>query len=356
MNQALRFHWSLSQAGNSRRRSIDPKKMSGLPSLEAQEALCRKAESCGIETMLMAIGFTRPDPLLLATSLGLRTKSIGFMVACRAGLVSPTLFTQQLNTLSQLLLGRICINMVSGHTPGELRGYGDFQDHDARYRRTAEFLAVCRGLWRQKPFDYHGEFYRVEQARVHTPFHGGAPEIFVGGNSEEAFQLAAEHADCLWRFPDAPEVIAAESAPLLRTGTQVGLLVSLIARPTREQAHAAARASIKPFSEETLAVHRNFANKSDARGFRSVYRRAEHADAWITPTLWTGAVPYLGAPAIALVGSYDDIARDLWEYREAGVRQFLFMGRPDIEEMDRFGRQILPRIRARERVSAGGAA
>ena len=68
----------------------------------------------------------------------------------------------------------------------------------------------------------------------------------------------------------------------------------------------------------------------------------------MTPTLWTGAVPYLGAPSIALVGSYGEVAEAIWEFRNVGVSQFLFLGWPDMDEMTRFSEHILPRVRHRE--------
>ena len=82
--------------------------------------------------------------------------------------------------------------------------------------------------------------------------------------------------------------------------------------------------------------------------FRSTYGLAESAPEWLTPYLWTGAVPVLGAPAISLVGGPEEIAEALFAYREAGVTQFLFMGWPDDEAMSFFGREILPLVRRRE--------
>jgi len=64
--------------------------------------------------------------------------------------------------------------------------------------------------------------------------------------------------------------------------------------------------------------------------------------------LWTGAVAYLGAPAIALVGSFDDIAAALMAYKKVGISQFLFMGWPEIDELTLFGHEVLPRLRALE--------
>jgi alkanesulfonate monooxygenase len=353
IKRPMRFHWSLSQAGQKYRRALATTAQTGVAPFEAQLALCRRAEQCGIDSLLMAIGFARPDPLVLSAALAMHTESVKFMVACRAGLISPTLFVQQINTLSALSNGRVHINLVAGHTPHELGYYGDFLEHDARYDRAEEFLAICRRFWDNAgPVTFRGPYYQIENALVNTPFvspTAAAPEIFLGGSSARAADLAARHASCLFRLAREPDQFRDEASGLRESGTELGLLVSLIARPTRREAVRAAEELIAAFGEETRVVHRNFASASDSVGFRSTYALAEGADGpWRGECLWVGAVPYLGAPAIALVGSFDEVARALVEYRSNGVSQVLFMGWPDLEEMTLFGREVLPRLRELE--------
>jgi alkanesulfonate monooxygenase len=349
----LRFHWSLSQVGDKFRRSRATTEMSGLLSLDAQADFCRRAEEFEIDSVLMAFGFTRPDPSILSTALGTMTSKIKFMVACRTGIFSPTFFVQQINTISALTGGRVSINMVTGHSPHELHYYGDYLSHDERYARTDEFLTVCRALWgRGGPVSYEGRYYKVEDARVNTPFVSSerdAPEIYLGGNSQLAEELAVKHADCLWRFPDAPEKLRPRIAPLVARVTEVGLLVSLISRPTRDEALSAAASMLEAVGAKSKELHREFARKSDSEGFKKNFSLAESGESeWLTTYLWTGAIPYLGAPAIALVGSHEEVASAIMEYKEAGISQFLFMGWPDIDEMTFFGREILPLVRHRE--------
>jgi alkanesulfonate monooxygenase len=355
MDRRLRFHWSLSQAGDKFRRLRPTGDMPGLLDLEAQAALCRQAERSGIESVLMAIGFTRPDPLLLSAALGAETSRVGFMVACRPGLISPTLFVQQINTLSTLIGGRVSINIVAGHTPSELRYYGDSLPHDERYARTDEFLTICRRFWERgedEDVDFAGEYFRIDKGRLNTPFlspERSTPEIFVGGNSRQAADLAIRHADCLWRFPDAPQRLAAEIGPVLAAGKEVGLLVALIARPSRDEAAEAARAMRDGFGDEVRDAKRRFLQNTDSKAFADGFRLADETPTeWVTSYLWTGAVPYLGAPSIALVGGPHEIASAILEYRAIGITQFLFMGWPDDEEMRFFGQEILPAIRERE--------
>jgi alkanesulfonate monooxygenase len=103
-----------------------------------------------MDSLLTAFGFHRPDPIVLATALATLTERITFMVAVRSGVCSPTSLVQQVNTVSALTGGRICVNIVAGHTPAEQRAYGDFLSHDERYERTDEFLTICHSLWSGK--------------------------------------------------------------------------------------------------------------------------------------------------------------------------------------------------------------
>jgi alkanesulfonate monooxygenase len=353
---ALRFHWSLSQAGDPWRKTQSTAAQSGLPDLPATIDFCRCAERNGIESLLVAFSFARPDPLVLAAALGAATESIIFLVAGRPGVFSPPVFVQQVNTIAALTGGRIHVNFIVGHSPHEHAYYGDFLPHDERYRRAAEFLDVCAALWlRETDVRYEGAYYRVEGGGLGTPFISGngatAPEIFLGGNSQQAEELAIRHADCLLRYPDTPEKLRPIAERLAAGGTELGLRVAVLARPTREEALAAAASLREIADEKAQSARRDFVSRTDSVAFRSTLELADGDSQWLRPYLWTGTVPYFGEAC--LVGSAEDIVAALFEYREAGVTQFLLSGWPDEAEMEFFGREILPRVRAREAAGAG---
>jgi alkanesulfonate monooxygenase len=354
MTKGLRFHWSLSQVGDKFRRASETTSMKGLFSLETQAEFCRAAERNGIDSLLMAFGFTRPDPMALSAALGMRSEKIKFMIACRPGVMSPTVFVQQINTVSALTNGRVHINIVTGHSPHELRYYGDSMEHDERYKRTDEFLDVCRAFWRRdEEVNFQGKYYEIQNGKLNTPFvssERSSPEIFLGGNSELAEQLAIKHADCLWRFADTPDNLRARVGRITARGIEVGLLVSIMVRPTQEAAVRDAYAMIQSLTvKQPQAFGKQFAQKTDSVAYRSTLELAEKCQSdWLTPWLWTGAIPHLGSPAIALVGGPEEIASALIEYKQAGITQFLFMGWPDLDEMTYFGREVLPLVRAKE--------
>jgi alkanesulfonate monooxygenase len=354
MNRTSRFMWSLSSVGDKNRRSRSLTALSGLPDLDEHVAFCRRAENSGIDAVLMAFGFTRPDPVIYSATLGAHTDRVKFLVAVRSGIVSPTYFVQQVNTLSALTGGRVCVNIVAGRAPDELRYYGDFLSHDERYERTDEFWRICHGLWRDDgPVDFVGRHYRVEGARINTPFVSdelSRPEIYLGGSSDQARDLAIRHADCLLTLPDTPARMAPKIRPVLDSGTEAGLLVTLICEPTHAEAVEAAHALVESAGENARVTHGMLRGRSDSVGYTTTYDLATSDSTWPTPYLWTGAVPYLGPPGIALVGSPAEIVDAIAEYHAIGVTRFLFMGHPDLEQMTFFGEEVLPRVRERESV------
>src|SRR5689334_11290260 len=219
---SLRFHWSMSSAGEELKGAKARGAVSGIPNLEAHVRFCQTAEECGIESLLTAFGFHRADPIVLAAALGMLTTRIKFMVAVRSGVCSPTLFVQQVNSVAALTGGRICLNVVAGHTPEEQKYYGDFLAHDERYERTDEFLTVCDAFWRRDAeVNFDGRYYKIEKGKLIVPFVAPdrtKPEIFLGGNSARAEEMAVKHADCLWRLPDKPEALRERTAELIDKG------------------------------------------------------------------------------------------------------------------------------------------
>jgi len=347
----LRFHWSMSSAGE-KYRGARARAAVDVQEIDTLVRFCRHAEECEIESVLTAFGFHRPDPIVLAAAVGVQTTKIKFMVAVRSGIFSPTAFVQQVNSVAAVTNGRICLNVVAGHTPEEQRYYGDFLAHDERYDRTDEFLTVCRAFWkRDREVDFEGKYYRIEKGKLNVPFVApdrAAPEVFLGGGSQRAEQLAIRHADCLWRLPDTPDALRQRVPQIIEQGIEVGLLVSLIIRPTHREIVAATETLLEEVGERPRRTHEEFAKRSDSVAFTSTLALAATGEQWLTDYLWSGAVPFLGAPAMAIVGTPDEVTDALFEFRDAGITQFLFMGWPDMAEMSNFHREVLPRVRARE--------
>ena len=353
-DQPLRFHWRLPYAGEAAGIAMADQAAAsaiGLPDPGAQVEFCRQAEESGIDSLLVDFGFAKPDPMLLAASLGPGAQKIKFILAYRSGLFSPAIFVQQLNTLSALINGRLLLNIVAGYSPEEQRGYGDFLSHDERYERTEEFLAACRAFWSgEAEVNFSGKHYRIEKGKLKTPFVSpdrSSPEIIIGGGSSPAQKLAMREGTCWMQLADSPEKVRGSISTVLESGVEAGLRLCIIARPTHAEAVEAARSLIGgEHSARKLDGQATFIQKTDSVSFKAAYQRGDTE--WLTPNLWTGAVRFQGPTAISLVGSPAEIADAIMEYKEIGISQFILSGWPKLAEMIYFGQEVLPLIRQRE--------
>lgn len=359
--QGAKFHWRLMQGGElagASRGHQASLAATGLPDLDAQGRFCRIAEECGIDSLLTDFGWSKPDPLFLAAAIGQLADKIKFIIAYRPGLICPTSFVHQINTLSALISGRLSVNVVQGDLPEEQRYFGDWLPHDERYARADEFLAVCRALWRRDgPVDFEGRYYRVAGAKLNTPFVSpdrDFPELFIAGNSAQAESLAISQGTIWMQIANDPAVIAERGQRVLAAGKELGVRMSIIGAPTRGAALERAAALIAPKGFDDGAKEREFVTKSDSVNVRTTYDLGGEKE-WLRPWLWTGAVRTHGAPCIAAVGSPEEIADGLMEYIEAGVTQFILAGFPKLEEMIFFGAEVLPLIRKKEAALAGSA-
>ncbi len=320
-----------------------------LPDMEGWVRFGRRAEELGIESVLLSFSYYEPDTIFIACAVGRATTKLKFIVAYRTGLMQPTIFVQQINTLSGLIGGRLALNIVAGSSPEEQRGYGDFLNHDERYARADEYLAICNSFWRNNgDVSFQGEYCRVERGKIFTPFLAPdrtAPEIFVSGHSEQARQLAMRHASSWLRLIDTPEKLQPIVKPFRDRGVEVSLRLCVICRPTREEAIAAAKSMLP--DEKISKEERGILSGSDSQTLHQALGAADDIG-WLNRNLWAGMVPYYGSSAMTLLGSPRELAETFLEYQRVGVTQFIISGWPKLDEMIIFGREVLPLIRELE--------
>ncbi len=364
----LRFHWMLPKGGEvvegaaqtaleaSRYRLESTRSTSPAPrpDLKGWTYFAEEAERAGIESMLISFSRYEPDPLIVSCALGHATRKLKWIAAYRSGLMQPTTFVQQINTLSAMLDGRIAVNLVAGSSSAEQRGYGDFFPHDERYARAEEFLAVCHAFWRAEgEVDFDGKYYRVEKGRLHTPFLAPdrrAPEIYISGHSENAERLARTQGTCLLRVADHPDKLRPAVARARAQGLEVCLRVCVLCRPNRDEAISIAE-SLLP-EQVNLKHERSAAVKDDSQMHREASALANRENHWLTRALWTGLVPHYGPVWTALVGTPQDLADAFLEFKAVGVTQFIMSGWPELDQVVTFGREVLPLVREAERREA----
>src|SRR6266850_2691364 len=113
----LRFHWMLPKGGEVlpgatqtpreaalyRIQSTNSDSPATRPDMKGWVHFAQQAESAGIESMLVSFSRYEPDPFMVSCALGRATEKLKFIAAYRSGLMQPTTFVQQVNTLSALI-------------------------------------------------------------------------------------------------------------------------------------------------------------------------------------------------------------------------------------------------------------
>ncbi|GGV78902.1 LLM class flavin-dependent oxidoreductase [Streptomyces massasporeus] len=358
---SLTFHWFLPTNGDSRHvvggGHGTPATASGRdrpPTVAYLSQIARAAEEVGFAGALTPTGAWCEDAWLTTAMVAQHTERLKFLVAFRPGLISPTLAAQMAATFQRQTGGRLLLNVVTGGENKEQRAFGDFLDKDGRYRRTGEFLQVVRELWRGRTVDLHGEHVRVEDAalaRVPDP----VPEVYFGGSSPIAGEIAARHADVYltWGEPPAQvaEKIARLRSPAAAQGRTLrfGIRLHVITRDTAEQAWAEADRLLDEFDPETVAAVQAGLARSESEGQQRMLAlhggRRDRLE--IHPNLWAGIGLVRGGAGTALVGSHDEVAERIREYHALGIDEFVLSGYPHLEEAYWFGEGVLPRLAAR---------
>ena len=352
----MKFHWMLPKAGEVvadgqqspreaaryRIESMQSTSPAVRPDLKGWTHFAHHAEEAGIDSVLISFSRYEPDPFLVACALGQAVDKLKFIIAYRSGLMQPTTFVQQMNTVSALVQGRVSFNIVAGSSKAEQHGYGDFLAHDDRYARAEEFLAVCNAFWRANgDVNFEGKHYRVEQAKLATPFVAGdkkSPEIFVSGHSEQSERLASSQGTCWLRVAESPSKLQPIVERTRARGLGVCLRCCLLSRPTRAEAIEAAQTLLPVDASESTTTL-----KDDSQMYREGNKLKSDAF-WPEPWLWTGLVPHYGPVWTTMIGTPDELASAFLEYQRIGVTEFIISGWPEVDTVDLFGREILPRI------------
>ena len=311
--------------------------------------LARRSEQIGFDLTLVAElnlndikGIDAPslDAWSTAAALAAVTERLEIMIAVRPTFHPPALLAKQTANLDQMSGGRISLNVVSSWWEDEARQYGvEFDQHDARYARTAEWITVVNGMWTEPKFSFTGRHYRVEGAVLEPkPFSQPRPTLYAGGESEVAKDLIARSCDAYLMHGDAPERIAVKVADLSARRSRWGL-------PPMRFGVAGYVVCRDTEAEAARELARITTLRPDAPGF-------ENFGQWVNGTqleqrlkLEDYSVSNRGLRS-GLVGTPDQIARRVLEFEDAGAELLLLQFSPQAEEMERFAAQVIPRVRA----------
>lgn len=320
--------------------------------------LARIAEDAGFEYALSQTRYAASygaDKQHEATSFSLAllaaTEKLKVIAAVHPGMWHPGVLAKFIITADHISNGRAAVNIVSGWLKDEFVNFGlEWLEHDERYVRTEEFIRVLRGLWTEQGYSQSGAYYDIRDftlspAPVDVPGRPH-PEVFFGGNSTAAQATAGRVAD--WYFSNGKDLegfkenIAGVQAAAAEAGRRprYGLNGFVIARDSEKEAR------------DTLREIVDKAHRPAVEGFRAAVQEAgastkDGKGMWADST-FEDLVQYNDGFKTRLIGTPEQIAERIVEYKKIGVNLFLTCYLHFQEEVAAFGTDILPIVRQLE--------
>jgi FMNH2-dependent dimethyl sulfone monooxygenase len=250
-------------------------------------------------------------------------------------------------TINHLTSGRVAVNVVSGWFRGEFAAIGEhWLDHDERYRRSEEFIRALKGIWTQDDFTFRGDFYRFSNYTMKPKPIDPQPEIFQGGSSRAARDMAARVSDWYFTNGNTPEEIQKqvddirEKAAANGHSVKIGVNVFAIARETEDEAREVLGEIIAKANPE--AVH-GFAHEVKNAGKAS----PEGQGNWAKSS-FEDLVQYNDGFRSNLIGTPEQIAERIIALKSAGADLILLGFLHFQEEVEFFGKHVIPLVRELE--------
>jgi alkanesulfonate monooxygenase len=276
-----------------------------------------------------------------AAALAALTRRIEIIAAIKPGLYHPVVLAKMALQIEHISGGRFALNLVNAWNKAEFERAGlPFPAHDDRYAYGREWIGLVDRLMRGETVTFAGAHFQVEEYRLRPAgTFRPRPTIYLGGESEPARALAADHAD-VWFINGQPlRDVAALIADLRRRPAangplRYGLSAFVIARDTDAEAQAE-HARLLALAERDAPL------RADTRA------RTDQASVMFAKTDAAASrhVGTNGGTAAGLVGSYDTVAERIRAFHAAGIDLFMLQFQPFEAEMRRFAEQILPRVR-----------
>jgi FMNH2-dependent dimethyl sulfone monooxygenase len=315
--------------------------------------LAQRSEAIGYDVTLIAELFLNDikgsdaptlDAWSTAAALAAVTTKLELMVAVRPTFHDPALLAKQAANIDQISGGRLSLNVVSSWWKDEARRYGiRFDEHDDRYARTAEWLAVLDGVWREPRFSYAGKYYSVDETILEPkPAARPRPVLYAGGESEAARSLISSACDAYVMHGDPPARIGARVADLKHRREQASERLGRELAPLTfgVAAYSIVRDNEREVREEIARIT-NVAEGTP--GYANYSEWLAHTQLEQRVTLEEYSVSNRGLRS-GLVGTPEQVAEQVQAFSDVGVDLVLLQCSPQYEEMERFAAQVMPLV------------
>jgi len=346
----LEFGWFLPTSGDSAAFGVAEETIEISP--EHLRKVAHAAEDAGFEYLLIPVDRACWEAYVAGSFIAAETRKLKPLIAARPGYINPVLLAKMISTFDQFSGGRICVNLIAGQAEEEILSEGIKYRKEDRYALMDEEVSILKALWTaRKPLDWDGRFHQLRNASITPkPVQQPFPRFYLGGGSEDAWNLSAKHSDVHLFWGDTPARIAQNIADIRRRAAQhgredqigFGMRLQVICREHEDDALQAADKLIRNIPEAAREILKRDTASSMAN--RRVQELVSEKGLWIQPHLWSGLTRFRRGAGIAVVGNPEQCAQTFQQFIDAGCHSFCLSGYLHHEEAERFGRLVRPRL------------
>ncbi|OAL33244.1 hypothetical protein AYO20_07561 [Fonsecaea nubica] len=333
--------------------------------LESNVKYAQTAENVGFEYALSQIRFmsgygaeNQHEPVSFSQALLHQTKKLNLIAALLPGPWNPAVAAKQIASIDHYSNGRVAVNVVSGWFKAEFTSIGQWWlDHAERYRRSREFITCLKGIWTEDKFTFRGDFYQFHDYTLQPKplkWEGrDHPEIFQGGNSIDARENAATVSSYYFMNGNTLEGFQAQIADVKE-------------RARRESREDQVKFAVNGFviaretEEEAIRVLQEIQGKADKEAVEAFGDQVKNAGASTADKtgMWANSkfedlVQYNDGFKTKLIGTPQQIADRILLLKSLGVSILLTAFLHYDDEVEQFGKEVIPLVRKLEAEGRG---
>lgn len=271
------------------------------------------------------------------------------LVALKPGFVHPVALAKMVATFDQIAGGGRCyINLIAGQSAADAKAEGQPESKEVRYEQLAEEVVLLKRLTTEKSVEFEGKYHKIYNPAI-VPNMTGCPPFYLGGGSEFAAEISAQHSSTHLFWGDYPERIATQIKEMRERAAKYGrenelqfaMRLQIICRETEEEAWKHAHQLVANAGARKAYMDGNRSGFDSAANNRQ-RELAAVKDHMLTEHLWSGISDVRTGSGVAVVGNPQQVAAQLQEFVDAGCSGFCLSGFPHDQEAEIFGRHVMP--------------
>lgn len=326
-----------------------------MPTFELNRSVTLRAEAYGFDFALSMIklhgfgGKTRfwDHNLESFTLMASLTTRIGIYATAATLTMPPAIVARMASTIDEISGGRFGVNLVTGWQKAEYSQMGLWPGEEHfrnRYAYLAEYTQILRELWDTGHSDFKGRYFQMDHC-VLSPRPQARVKLICAGQSDAGMDFSARYADmnfCLAKGINTPRAAGATVERLQEAGSRIGrevgayLLLTCIVDDT-DAAAMARWEHYKAGADKEALAHVAAQSAMDSSPSANVRQVAAGEGAF---NLNIGT--FIGSAA-SVADMLDELAGI------PGVEGVLVTLDDFRDGLDRFGREVVPRMRSRKR-------